>query len=433
MTTDSAPVDPTVLALLRDSAVGPYLDQPVHAVLEQLGLPPLPTLPSVPPAPGLPPLPPLDLHALFKPLTDLASSFGTGQLGAGGSVDPSQVLSEVSSVISTAMSLVQTGMQLLGTQWQGQGAQAAADKTAEATTDGAALAGQAVQMSIGTQAAAGSVATGSALMTAILAKLATSVAAATPALVTPFGQAFVLAMAAESLEEATAVTASTRAQLAGHSTNMMAIGQQVPITSMPSEASSLSDLGRLLQAVAQPLTAVTSLAPVLEDAQSANHTVQAVTPVSTADEPGLGVPAESAVGAPVVAPGLGGAVVGAISSTSMSEPPLVAWRGPQLPSGLAPAGSAELAAAEADGPGMTVAASAGGGQGPGYMPMGGASAAAGLARTSDGMEPELRNQLVTAQHSSEVVGELSGASSPVIGVFAAGNGDDESPDKALIL
>ncbi len=218
-------MDPTVSAL----------DRPVDSMLAELGLPPLPQVPAIP-LPGMPPVPPLDLTALFKPLTDLAAGFGTGQLGAGGA---SQVFDEAVSALSSVVSLGTSALSLLEGLWQGQGADAATSKTTAAQSNGTQLASQGTQASTGTQAAAGTVATGAAQMSAIIAQLATSVTAASPALVTPVGQAAVLGMTAESLAQALAVTAKTRAELSAHSAKMTATGRKVPVTSAPKTSAKL--------------------------------------------------------------------------------------------------------------------------------------------------------------------------------------------------
>lgn len=79
----SAPIDPSISSLLRGSSLAPMMDQPVSHILQTLGLPQLPSLPPAPPLPGLPPLPQIDLSAIVRPLTDLASAFGTGQFTGG--------------------------------------------------------------------------------------------------------------------------------------------------------------------------------------------------------------------------------------------------------------------------------------------------------------------------------------------------------------
>ncbi len=81
----TTPIDPSISDLLRGSSLAPMMDQPVSHILHTMGLPPLPTIPAASPLPGLPPLPTIDLGAIVKPMTDMLSSFGTGQFGGSGS------------------------------------------------------------------------------------------------------------------------------------------------------------------------------------------------------------------------------------------------------------------------------------------------------------------------------------------------------------
>ena len=78
----TVPLDPSIVDLLRGSALAPLIDRPVNDILKDMGLGPLPEISGLPPLPELPPLPVVDLAALARPLTDMASGFGTGNLGA---------------------------------------------------------------------------------------------------------------------------------------------------------------------------------------------------------------------------------------------------------------------------------------------------------------------------------------------------------------
>ncbi|NUS43977.1 MAG: hypothetical protein HOQ24_09850, partial [Mycobacteriaceae bacterium] len=150
----SSPLGPTIVESLRRSAAAPVVNRPVNDILADMGLPRLPALPPAAPLPDLPPLPILDLSALTKPLTDLAGSFGTGQLGAPVSpkdnaktgvsepspaLDPAQLMSAVGTVLQSVSQLGSTAAQALGSMWQGAGASAAGAKQAQASGDTAAL------------------------------------------------------------------------------------------------------------------------------------------------------------------------------------------------------------------------------------------------------------------------------------------------------
>ncbi|MFE3442577.1 hypothetical protein ACFXNW_06065, partial [Nocardia sp. NPDC059180] len=188
-------LDPTVVDLLRGSALAPYIDRPVNDILADMGLPPLPDLSEIPPLPEFPPMPVIDIAALARPLTDLASSFGTGMLTPppGGGPDPMQVFQAVNTALTTAMQLGTSALQAVMTIWQGMGATSAAGKAADAQSDGAELATQSANEKTVLAGAATSVAVGGAELTAIIAKYLTTMVASAPLLATPGGQMFMVA------------------------------------------------------------------------------------------------------------------------------------------------------------------------------------------------------------------------------------------------
>jgi len=452
-------LDRSIVDLLRQSAMGSIVDRPVNDVLRDMGLPGLPQLPPAPPLPQLPPLPVLDLHALTKPITDLASSFGTGKLGSG--ADPTQVLSQVSAVLQTVVQLGTTAMQTAMSLWQGAGALSAAAKSTQAAADGTAVAGQGAQMSLGTTAAAGSVFTGNALMTGITSQYLTTLAAAAPFIVTPPGQVFVLAMSAQTLAEALAVVTKTRVELTAHSAKMAHTGQKVKITNVPhgvsnvaaqrvpvpqsslkSVAGTTSRLsatpsgmspttgasssggaaGTATQYVSQALQMVQSLSAVGgAGAQAAtNLTGRTAKPIAAPVPPSGGAPAATGAGAPG---GIGAPAAGAPEMSS----PLQAARTPSIMTEAAVTASTE----------STIAATGTTG-GPGMMPMTPGAGAAGMARAasdSGSASEAVRGQLVTAAHGNDVVGDIAGVSLPVVGAADAvtTTPDTEPPDKALTL
>nr|WP_181063457.1 hypothetical protein [Nocardia nova] len=450
-------LDRSIVDLLRQSAMGSIVDRPVNDVLREMGLPGLPQLPPAPPLPQLPPLPVLDLHALTKPITDLASSFGTGKLGAGPGADPTQVLSQVSAVLQTVVQLGTTAMQTAMSLWQGAGALSAAATSTQAAADGTAVAGQGAQMSLGTTAAAGSVFTGNALMTGITSKYLTSLAAAAPFIVTPPGQVFVLAMSAQTLAEALAVVTKTRVELTAHSAKMAHTGQKVKITNVPhgvsnvaaqrvtvpqaslksvagttsrlsatpsgmslatNASSSNSAAGNATQYVAQALQMVQSLSAV------GGTGAQAATSLTGRAAKPIAAPVAAAAGAGAGAGAPGGIGAPAVGPSEMSSP-LQAARTPSIMTEAAVTASTESAIV-----------SSGTAGGPGMMPM--APGAAGMARAasdSSGASDAVRGQLVTAAHGNDVVGDIAGASLPVVGAADAVTTapDTEPPDKALTL
>ncbi|WP_109525445.1 MULTISPECIES: hypothetical protein [Nocardia] len=434
----SVPLDQSVVDLLRQSAIGPMLDRPVNDVLKEMGLPALPEIPGLPPMPDLPPLPVIDLSVLAKPLTDLAGSFGTGTLPAAGQaaagppVDPAQVMQIVSTVLQTATTLGSSALQLAMTLWQSAASAEAAEKGGAAAKDTAAVADQSAQTSVGVATAASSVFQGSSQMTAIITKFMASVTAAAPFLATPPGQAFLVALTTETISEALAVIAKTRGELTVHSAAMAETGTKVPVTQAPKNVDAMQAISQVMQ-ILGPLTSLATTMPqqlmavntALNTPKSiASKGTEGLDPASTDDLGGFGDGGGSGV--------LGGGPIGfgAIGGGSARE--LASWSSAR---GAGPLGAAGASAPSAEATGATQAMTRGGAMSsPGMMPMGGAAGAA-AARTGESTSEGLRGLLVTEQHGNEVVGDIEGASLPVVGAAERVSEplDSDSPDKALTL
>ncbi|MGQ4618068.1 hypothetical protein [Nocardia sp. R7R-8] len=450
------PLDPTVLELLRGSALAPMLDMPVNDVLRSMGLPNLPEMPAFVHLPELPPLPTIDLGALMRPLTDLASAFGTGQLGApapapaqaGGTAappsEPTQLLQNVSTVMQTVMQVGSSLVQTLMSVWQGMAAMEAAKKAGAAQTDASELAAQSTQEKVVLGSAAGSVFTGAGLMSVVLAKFSTTMAFAPLLAASPGGQGFLVASAIEAMTEALAITAKTKAEMVGHSASMTQAGQKVAITNAPTGVKSAEQLTQLMSMITPLISTAGQVAQSLGQLAAANPALLAPKPISApgahdgAGERGEGEEGKEGeagkyAGGSGGAGGIGGGVPGAIAAASA---PLNPWPGTRVAGGSL----GSIGGATAAGTGTSSAAStavagtaaAGTGTGGGYMPMGGAGAAgAGLARDGASTTDALRGQMVTGGHGDEVVGRIEGVSLPVVG--AADATSEPPPDKELTL
>lgn len=428
----NAPLEQSVMDLLRQSAAGPMLDRPVNDVLQEMGLPQLPDLSALPPLPEMPPMPVIDLSQIAKPLTDLASSFGSGRLPADQpQIDPAQLLSQVSSVLQTATTFGTSALQMAMTLWQGAGASSAANKGAQTAKDGAAISAQSTGTSMGVTAAAGTVFQGAASMSAIIAKFMTSLVASGPFIATPPGQAFVLAMSTETLAEATAVVAKTRGELTVHSASMTNTGQKVPVTDAPSGVDPMQMVSQLMQ-VAGPLSTM---------ATTGTQAVQQAQKAFAAPEPVAGEGAEKAGEGTGLGGGAGGGLaaggVGAVAAGMGNQlRQLSAWGGAPRPA-AGPLGAAGASVPVTEGGASSPATSSRGGMthGPGMMPMGGAAGAAGMGRNSAENTEGLRGMLVTEQHGNDVVGDIEGISVPVVGAaeHVSEPMDSEPPDKDLTL
>ncbi|MET8422591.1 hypothetical protein [Nocardia sp. NPDC004860] len=397
--TGAAQATPTVATgqsvadALRDTNFAPLLDSPVGDVLQTLGLPALPQLPSIPPLPDMPPLPTLDLTALTKPLTDLASAFGTGQLGQG--LDATQMLSGVSSALQQVMSIAQSVMSLANSNsWQGSGATGAAEKGTAAQTNALELEAQNGQQKTVMAGAATSVATGAATMSAIIAKFVTGVTMAAPFIATPPGQAFLLSLATETGVEATATVAKTRAEMTVHSANMTTAGHKVKVTDAPKGVDSLSQVTQLLSLISPVSSAASTGVQQLQQLQSISQTSQ-VDPTPEAEP----------IAAKTDSGGLGGglAPIGGLGGAGTPSTPL----GQASPRTMSTTTTPPVPAP------APVSATGGVGMGGGMVPPMGA--AAGASAQAGDADEEVRTNMVTAEHGDEVVGELGYTGVPVVG------------------
>ncbi|MVU78979.1 hypothetical protein GPX89_17210 [Nocardia sp. ET3-3] len=386
----------SVADVLRDTNFAPLLDSPVGDVLQTLGLPALPQLPAMPPLPDMPPLPTLDLTALTKPLTDLASSFGTGQLQG---VDASQVLSGVSSALQQIMSIAQSVMSLANSnQWQGSGATGAGEKGVEAQGNAAELGAQNVHQKTVMAGAATSVATGAATMSAIITKFVTGVTLAAPFIATPPGQAFLLSLATETGAEATATVAKTRTEMAVHSANMTTAGEKVKVTNAPKGVDAMSQVSQLLGLISPLSSAASTGAQQLQQLQSISQATD-VEPTPTTEPAATPLNSGALGGGLAPMGGLGTLGGGAKTPAPLSQATPRAMSATTTPVPV-----------PASMPG-TGAGGVGGGMVPPMGAMGGAAAQAGDA------DEEVRTNMVTAEHGDEVVGELGYTGVPVVGAF----------------
>ncbi|MEV6337417.1 hypothetical protein AB0M12_22175 [Nocardia vinacea] len=423
----TAPLDPSIVDLLRGSALAPLIDRPVNDILKDMGLGPLPEISGLPPLPELPPLPVIDLAALARPLTDMASGFGTGNLGApaGGGPDPTKVLSDTAQAAQTAIQLGTQALQTVMSLWQGLAAMQAANKSGQAAANGAELATQSAQEKASLAGGATSVATGGALMASVIAKYMATVAAATPWLATGGGQAFIAAATVEAITEGIAVVTKTRVEMTAHSANMTAVGKKVKITDAPKGVDSMQQVMQLLtplmtmaQTGAQTLTQVATQNATQAQKLQADAIAREQREATEKDETDHGASS-----------GGGGAGVGGIGAAPISTP-LSPWSGPRT-AGLSgmPGFNATGTGSAAVEPAAAVRGTTGAPGSPGMMPYGAAGAAG--ARGAGDAGGDMPGFLVNAEHGEEVVGPIEGVSLPVVG--AAEQISELPPDKELTL
>lgn len=446
----SAPLDPSIVSLLRDSALGAIVDRPVAEVLSTLGLPGLPQIPPSLPLPDLPPLPVLDLGALIKPMTDLAGSFGTGIPAVGSGLDPSEVLTQVVSVLQQVTQLGTTAIETAMSLWEGAGATSAAQKATSAAIDTTEVAAQGTKMNADHAAAAASVFTGYTEVTAIIANYLATLAASGVFLATPPGQAFVAASTAQTTAQVLAVIGRTRVELTAHSAEMTADGQKVEVTEVPSGVARSSTM--VADTVAAPMsagasvdtarsltTSATTAAGGLDPSQYVSQAVQLVQTLMSVGTTGVQVAQDVIESSMPTTADPSAEVALPVAAVATSAPVLGATPSSGGPVASTPAPLQEARAAAALGGGTTV-----GSAGPiatattstpGMVPM--APGPMGAARVAADGGASLRTDLVTAEHGNEVVGAITGIAVPVVGVTenstVAPDIDPDSPDKALTL
>lgn len=427
-----AALDPTVLELLRGSSLAPMLDQPVSRVLTSMGLPQVPQLPEFVQLPELPPLPTIDLTALIQPLTELASAFGTGQLGStsgsGTSTSATDVLSTVTEALSTVMSLGSTALSTVMSLWQSAAATEATTKATAAQADGAALAEQSVEEKTVLTQAAGSVAKGGAQMTALLTRYSATMAMAPLYAITPVGQTALVAATVEAITEGLAITAETKAELLGHSGRMATAGEKVEVTNAPTGVDSTASLTQLMSLITPLISTASTVTESLTSLASPTSSLSTTTGGTLDTIAGGEVDTGDATGTALDAAGSGAGGIGAIGGFggggAATSTPLSPWQG----RGTTAAGTGTTETTTTTGGTVTTAAVS---SNPGYMPMG--AGGAGLARPVDGGAGDaVHSQLVTATHGDEVVGQLDGVSTPVVGATEAAP-SEAPPDKALTL
>lgn len=222
----------------------------------------LPQLPGLPADPvgslmqGLqvPALPGVDV--LFQPILQLLQSFGTGILGA---LDPTAILSQSSQMVETAMQLAKGSMATVEQVWEGQASRQAQVASQEANAQGQNTSQRGFDISALTQAAAAVVQQGNAQLVGIASTFAAQATALAPVILTPPGQATLIASATEHLGQAVTVVNATRGDLAGKTAELNGlVGQLLGNSGLPAPQdvaqAAAENLGEPLLTQAESLT-----------------------------------------------------------------------------------------------------------------------------------------------------------------------------------
>lgn len=171
---------------------------------------------------------PIDL--LTRPILDLLGAFGSGVLPAGG---PADALRASSIAIDAVHDTGRTGISSIYGDWQGKGGTGAIVKTEEAQRATVAVSDRGNDMAAVVAEASEIVRAGMLQLQEILQSFISLAVAAGPALVTPPGQAMIVAAALDHLGRATAVVAKVRAELAEQTGKMVTLTPAEDIPSAP--------------------------------------------------------------------------------------------------------------------------------------------------------------------------------------------------------
>lgn len=371
----NTPLPATPMEALQNSPLGPLLDTPVDGTGAD-GFE-APTLPPLPPLPSLPPLPPNPIDAifqgqalaglpgvdqLFKPLADLAGSFGSGTLGA---FDPTSILSASSGMIDQAMSMSLTGLKVLDQVWQSDAARAAQEQGRHAQTSGAELSQRGEDISTTTRTAAASIARGNANLATISQSFAATAVAAAPVIMTPPGQAMLLASAAEHMKAAIGVVTNTRTELSEQTLTMNGLAAEVPVPPPPAAGAAPATQGQspfslastVIEKVGKPMVSTltngigevvgTHAASVSADLPTGSDGPPRTAPSSAGSFSGsVGGSGAGALG------GIGGGMIaGGAAAASSGSPrtPSGVPAAPLSPAGTATSGSESVAGTSANG------------------------------------------------------------------------------------
>ncbi|MGW0251428.1 hypothetical protein ACWDYH_32855 [Nocardia goodfellowii] len=214
---------------------------------------------------------------LISPILQLLSSFGTGVMGA---LDPTAILSNASSVIESAMQVGQGAITSVQQLWEGAAAEQATTAAQQANAQGTETSQRGFDISDLTQKAAAVVQTGNTQLTGIATSFASQAVAMAPVILTPPGQAALVASATEHLGNAVSVVNATRGDLSGKTTELNAmLSNLVGQSGLPSPQEVAQTLA---QNVAEPLsTTAQEAATKAQSALSSGLPSSSTTPAST--------------------------------------------------------------------------------------------------------------------------------------------------------
>ncbi|MGC4936055.1 hypothetical protein ACLQ3C_20500 [Gordonia sp. DT30] len=449
--------DPSPVIGAIEGRLDEYLNTPTGEILSRLGLPVPPGIPTPGPIPGLPALPgppgapgaappdggntlaSIDGGALIQPVLDALGTLGNGIFEA---LDPTKIFESITSAFSSVASSLPTMISAMQHGWQGEGADAAAVKTAQLGKDGTEVGAQSTKIKGNVVQAGIDTKTTEAHLLEIITQFEATMAVALPQIVTPWGQAMAVAAATDAIARTTAVMGVHKGLMAANTAEVAADGAPVSVTNAPQVPtemiSSMVQMGTgLMQpafgVVEQVFTAGQKIAQssveagtkIGEAVDKARHKTSTDIDTSTATGPvGIGAgPSGSGGGGGKPAGGGGGgkpAGGGGLGVSPVSAPPGTRT----TPSGTPPTEESTNSGQQRTAAATTASATTTGSGG--YGPMGGmgsAGAGAGAGKGA-GSGYTAADFLHTSESGSEIVGDLSDVAPAVIGETDPNTGPD---------
>lgn len=379
------------------SAAPAMSEDPASALLSGLSLPALP-----------------GIEALFQPLLELLSSFGTGVFN---SFDPTALLSSSSAAIETAMGVAQGGVKTVQQVWEGQAADAATVASQQAQTQGEETSQRGIDIAALTQQAAAVVQTGNAQLTGIATTFAAQAVALAPTIMLPPTQTALIGLATQHLGEAVTVVNSTRGQLAGHTAELGGVVQQLAAQSgLPSPDQVLTaaseNIGEPLLTKAQDALTGSDGATTAAGTSTGGTTNPGATTPSSLGTGGSGGSGSGGSGASLGALGTPRASSGGSTGGGAGTPSTGSPKSTALPGSALPAGRAMPTPAMTPGFGGTSAAGA---NGSGFMGGGGAGAGAGQRGNNDEEHGRTVQPYQSRTGNDDLTGPLGESTPDVIG------------------
>ncbi|AFA74309.1 hypothetical protein GPOL_c32950 [Gordonia polyisoprenivorans VH2] len=432
--------DPGPVIGAIESRLDEYLNTPTGEILSRLGLPVPPGIPTPGPIPGLPALPGLptggntlasiDGGALIQPVLDALGTLGSGVFEA---LDPTKIFESITSAFSSVASSLPTVISAMQQGWQGEGADAAAMKTAQLGKDGTEVGVQSGKIKGNVVQAGVDTKTTEAHLLEIISQFEATMAVALPQIVTPWGQAMAVAAATDAITRTTAVMGVHKGLMAVNTAEVAADGAPVSVTNAPQVPTEmLSSMVQMGTGLIQPAFGVveqvfsagekivqssvqagTKIGEAIDKAQHKTSTDTDTSTSTTAAPVGLGAggPAGMGGGGGGSKPTGAGGGGGGVGVSPVSAPP----SSRTTPSGTPPTEESTTSGQQRTAAATTASATTTGNGG--YAPMSGmGSAGAGAgAGKGTGSGHTAADFLHTSESGSEIVGDFADVAPAVIG------------------